>query len=81
MLSHTRMGVPYEYTHLGHPIRVWAYIRIWGRTTLRVSMADLPLSTETRVEVACEAVFFQSQLAELHNTYLRSMNALMVRII
>ena len=20
MLSHTRMGVPYEYTHMGHPI-------------------------------------------------------------
>ena len=33
MLSHTRMGVPYEYTHMGHPIRVWANIRIWGRTT------------------------------------------------
>ena len=32
MLSHTRMGVPYEYTHMGCPIRVWANIRIWGRT-------------------------------------------------
>ena len=32
MLSHTRMGVPYEYTHMGRPIRVWAKIRIWGRT-------------------------------------------------
>ena len=32
MLSHTRMGVPYEYTHMGRPIRVWANIRIWGRT-------------------------------------------------
>ena len=29
MLSHTRMGVPYEYTHMGRPIRVWANIRIW----------------------------------------------------
>ena len=34
MLSHTRMGVPYEYTHMGRPIRVWANICIWGRTTL-----------------------------------------------
>ena len=33
MLSHTRMGVPYEYTHMGRPIRVcMANIRIWGRT-------------------------------------------------
>ena len=30
MLSHTRMDVPYEYTHMGRPIRVWANIRIWG---------------------------------------------------
>ena len=28
MLSHTCMGVPYEYTHMGRPIR------IWGRTGL-----------------------------------------------
>ena len=35
MLSHTRMGVPYEYTHMGRrPIRVWANIRIWGRTSI-----------------------------------------------
>ena len=32
MLSHTRMGVPYEYTHMGRPICVWDNIRIWGRT-------------------------------------------------
>ena len=30
MLSHTRMGVPYEYTHMGRPIRVWANIRTYG---------------------------------------------------
>ena len=36
MLSHTRMGVPYEYTRMGRPIRVWANIRIWGRTYIRV---------------------------------------------
>ena len=34
MLSHTRMGVPYEYTHMGRPIRVWDNIRIWGRTCI-----------------------------------------------
>ena len=37
MLSHTRMGVPYEYTHMGRPIRVWANIRIWGRTDLLIA--------------------------------------------
>ena len=37
MLSHTRMGVPYEYTHMGRPIRVWANIRIWGRTMSKES--------------------------------------------
>ena len=26
------MGVPYEYAHMGCPIRVWANISIWGRT-------------------------------------------------
>ena len=35
MLSHTSMDVPYEYTHMGHPIRVWAIICIWGRTFLQ----------------------------------------------
>ena len=34
MLSHTRMGVPYKYTHMGHPISVMANIHIWGRTVL-----------------------------------------------
>ena len=32
MLSHTCMGVPYEYTHMGRPICVWANIHIWGST-------------------------------------------------
>ena len=36
MLFHTHMGVPYEYTHMGRPIRVWANINIWGRTIPRV---------------------------------------------
>ena len=31
------MGVPYEYTHMGRPIRVWVNIRIWGRTDIQVS--------------------------------------------
>ena len=34
MLSHTHMGVPYEYTHMGRPIRIWTNIHIWGRTWL-----------------------------------------------
>ena len=29
------MGVPYEYTHMGRPIRAWANIRIWGRTIVQ----------------------------------------------
>ena len=30
MLSHTRMGVPYEYMHMGRPIRVWAIPYAYG---------------------------------------------------
>ena len=41
MLSHTRMGVPYEYTHMGHPIRIWANIRIWGRTEAPINNGHL----------------------------------------
>ena len=40
MLSHTRMGVPYEYTHMGRPIRVWDNIRIWGRTCSRDTLSN-----------------------------------------
>ena len=32
MLSHIRMGVPYEYTHMGRPICTLANIHIWDRT-------------------------------------------------
>ena len=39
MLSHMHMGVPYEYTHMGRPIRVWGNIRIWGRTVLMLAVA------------------------------------------
>ena len=42
--SHTRMGVPYEYTHMGRPIRVWALVWaniliIMGQNTAN----DLPI--------------------------------------
>ena len=37
MLSHTCMGVPYEYTRMGRPIRIWANIRIWGRTAICIA--------------------------------------------
>ena len=30
MLSHTRMGVPYEYTHMGRSIRVYGPIYAYG---------------------------------------------------
>ena len=46
MLSHTRMGVPYEYTHMGRPIRVWANIRIWGRTQLKEVSLSAIINTE-----------------------------------
>ena len=46
MLSHTRMGVPYEYTHMGRPIRVWANIRIWGRTATKRSIATFIMMFE-----------------------------------
>ena len=44
MLSHTRMGVPYEYTHMGRPIRVWANICIWGRTFIQSRYAHATLT-------------------------------------
>ena len=31
------MGVPYEYTRMGLPIRTWANIRISGRTTIAIT--------------------------------------------
>ena len=34
VVPYAYMGVPYEYTHMGRPIRVWVNIRIWGRTVL-----------------------------------------------
>ena len=46
--AHTRMGhniVPYAYgishTRMGRPIRVWANIRIWGRTGVMQLLAYL----------------------------------------
>ena len=54
MLSHTRMGVPYEYTHMGRPIRVWANIRIWGRTIPPYDAISAPrYSTEWKLWNAC----------------------------
>ena len=52
MLSHTRMGVPYEYTHMGRPIRVWANIRIWGRTA-RLIYAPIALTDITIISTGC----------------------------
>ena len=39
MLSHTRMGVLYEYTHMGRPIRVWA-IYAYGAEQLYYNKSD-----------------------------------------
>ena len=46
--AHTRMGhniVPYAYgishTRMGRPIRVWANIRIWGRTYVLLEFPDM----------------------------------------
>ena len=38
--AHTRMGVPYDYTRMGHPIRLWAGIHIWGRTVVTCYARD-----------------------------------------
>ena len=35
------MGVPYEYTHMGRPIRIWANIRISSRTTINKTTVDI----------------------------------------
>ena len=45
--GHTRMGVPYEYTHMGRPIRVWANIRIWGRTVTPFTASGSGSGTST----------------------------------
>ena len=49
--AHTRMGhniVPYAYgishMRMGHPIHVWANIRIWGRTAV-------PTETRRRLRI------------------------------
>ena len=36
MLAHTRMGVLYEYTHMGRPIRVWA-VYAYGAEQLKIN--------------------------------------------
>ena len=46
LLPHMRTGVPYEYTHMGRPICVWANIRIWGRTdtiTIITGLINMPM--------------------------------------
>ena len=59
MLSHTRMGVPYEYTHMGRPIRIWANIRIWGRTTQLYKKGNRKEPSSYRlISVTCIAVNF-----------------------
>ena len=40
MLSHTRMGVLYEYTHMGRPIRIWA-IYAYGAEQLQVTKVKM----------------------------------------
>ena len=43
--AHTRMGHnigPYAYT--GYPIRVWANIRIWGRTSAATQYTNAVIS-------------------------------------
>ena len=68
MLSHTRMGVPYEYTHMGRPIRVWANIRIWGRTLLLLLLlflfgrATVKLKQNVSVKTIDESLEYQYPL-------------------
>ena len=57
MLSHMRMGVPYEYTHMGCPIRVWANIRIWGRTFISEDTALLHFCRKETVTSECYLVY------------------------
>ena len=39
MLSHTRMGVPYEYTHMGRPIHVYGPIYAYGVEQYQLNIA------------------------------------------
>ena len=49
-VSHTRMGVPYEYTRMGRPIRVWAGIRISGTTYV---LPHMRIPSHTRMGQSC----------------------------
>ena len=51
------MDIPYEYTHMGRPIRVWDKILIWGRTNTKESRAfvwllDLIQRTQNEMQKA-----------------------------
>ena len=58
--AHTRMGHnigPYAYgishTRMGHPIRVWANIRIWGRTEPPIEATQKYTLTILALKNAC----------------------------
>ena len=74
MLSHTRMGVPYEYTHMGHPIRVWADIRIWGRTAIPKTL-EYNVCMRVQVQFSTLHVFPSSALTIIHQQTGRRGNA------
>ena len=71
MLSHTRMGVPYEYTHMGRPIHVWDNIRIllllllllaWiqknrNKQFDRLGQRPLKVSTSSHLPIIIETIF------------------------
>ena len=59
MLSHTRMGIPYEYTHVGRPIRVWANIRIWGRTATHVVLMTFELIDTSYVAITHQSTIWR----------------------
>ena len=47
MLSQLHMGIPYEYTHIGRPICVWADIHVWAN----ICICGRTWSLETKTEV------------------------------
>ena len=63
MLSHTRMGVPYEYTHMGRPIRVWDNIRIWGRT------GKVSAGNSGHFSLICSFSFSRTDLIQIQGIY------------
>ena len=73
--AHTRMGHnigPYAYgishTRMGRPIRVWADIRIWGRTHINGTMYISKSSANSVISSFLSYIFFNGLIEVFNNT-------------